>query len=70
MKTLLEKVGPKLSNEEAVLCLWNVAKSYEHTQKKGYIHTGLKTTNVLYNQIEKEKYVFKIGDFGLTRLYL
>ena len=66
LKAFVEKKGGKLSPDEALDILKQVAKGLSHLHRFGYIHLDIKPENVLA-QLKEGQRIWKLGDFGLLK---
>lgn len=66
LKGYVEKKGGKLTVEEALRILKQVAQGLSYLHRLGYIHLDIKPENVLA-KFKERKRIWKLGDFGLIK---
>ena len=65
--TYLENKNFKLSEKEVISILKQILAGVFYLQQYGITHRDLKPENILVKK-EKGKYIFKIADFGLSKI--
>lgn len=64
----LESKNFKLQEKEVVQIVKQILSGIYYLQQYGITHRDLKPENILVKKDETGKYVFKIADFGLSKI--